>query len=130
MKELERLVFEKKRAEKSEKRLWRALQTLACTFVVRADGWKLLCAELHVDPDSLIRELPGHDSICEMEEQARQIACSPEEAAAYLRERAAERDEPANGEAPTVRREYPIVTAEDVARSMRKCLEMKLASWS
>src|SRR5262249_3447420 len=39
----------KKEARKREKRLWQGLQTSAYRFVVRADGWKLLCAELGID---------------------------------------------------------------------------------
>ena len=102
---------------------------MAYRFVVRADGWKLLCTELHIDPDVLLRQLPGYESIRKMEEEARLIACTPEQAIAYLRE-AAERDEPAKDKAAAVRREYHLDSAEDVARSMRKFLAERLDSWS
>jgi hypothetical protein len=77
----------------------------------------------------LLRELPGYQSIREMEERARHTACTPEQAIAYLQE-GAKGDEPQPCEPPAVRREYRIDTAEDAARTMRKFLDEQLDSWS
>jgi hypothetical protein len=115
--------------QKRHDRLWRAVQTLAFRFVVRADGWKLLCRQLQIDPDVVLRDLPGYEAVCQMEGVARLIACTAEEALACLRE-GADRDAAANGETSPGRRDYRLDTAEEVARSMRACLAEQLAAWS
>jgi hypothetical protein len=63
-----------------------------------------------------------------MEEVARLMAFSAEEALAYLRA-GVEADRPAEGDTPAVRREYRLDTAADVARSMRAFLRARLESW-
>jgi hypothetical protein len=110
-------------------RLWRAIQTLAFRFVVRADGWKLLCRQLQIDPVVVLRELPGCETVCQMEGVARLIACTAEEALAWLQEGAAG-DAEAQEESPQERRQYRLDSAEEVARSMRSFLEGELAGWS
>jgi len=122
--EQDALLDKGKETRKRDQRLWKAAKTMAYRFVVRADGWKLLCAELHLDADSLLQKLPGYENLRHMEELARAIACSPEEAVANLRE-AEKRLRPA-----AAQREYHIDTAEDVARSMRTFLDEQLTSWS
>jgi hypothetical protein len=125
----EPLPGETQQVKKRQDRLWRGVQTLAFRFVVRADGWKLLCRQLQIDPDVVLRDLPGYQTVCQMEEVARLIACTAEEALACLRE-GAERDGAAEGESSPVRRDYRLDTAEDVARSMRAFLAGELAAWS
>ena len=110
-------------------RLWRAVQTLAFRFVVRADGWRLLCRQLQIDPDVVLRDLPGYETVCQMEGVARLLACTAEEARACLRE-GAEREAAAKGESPPVRQDYRLDTAEEVARSMHAFLAGELAAWS
>ncbi len=110
-------------------RLWRAVRTLAFRFVVRADGWKLLCRQLQIDPVVVLRELPGYETVCQMEGVARSIACTAEEALAWLQEGGAG-DAEAEGESPRERRHYRLDSAEEVARSMRAFLEGELAGWS
>jgi hypothetical protein len=46
----------------------------ALRFVVDADAWKLFCAELQIDPDALLRHLPGCKLEQGMEAVARRIA--------------------------------------------------------
>jgi hypothetical protein len=111
-----------------DERRWRLLKMLAYRYVVRADGWRLLCAELPIDPEVLLRELPGYDSVRQMEQVARLIAFSAEEALAFLRAEA-EAARPAEEGARAVRREYQIATAADVARSMREFLKARLGEW-
>jgi hypothetical protein len=110
-------------------RLWRAVQTLAFRFVVRADGWKLLCRQLQIDPDVVLRDLPGYETVCQMEGVARLLACTAEQALACLRE-GAEREAAAKGASPPVRQDYRLDTAEEVARSMHAFLAGELAAWS
>jgi hypothetical protein len=117
----EALLGDKEATAEEEQRLSETLQTVAYRFVVRADGWKLLCAELHIDADVVLRQLPGYDSIRAMEEVARRTACTPQQAIAYLCQ---------NGERDDLGREYAIATAEGEARSMRKFLEECLEAWS
>jgi hypothetical protein len=91
---------------------------------VRADGWKQLCAELSIDPDVLLRGQPGFDTLVRFEEQVRPIAFNAEEASACCRERVARRHGGKN-EPSGSGREYRLVTAADVARSMREFLEKR-----
>jgi hypothetical protein len=107
----------------------KTLQTLAHRFVVRADAWTLLCAELHIAPNVLLRELPGYDTVQAMEKIAREVACTAEQAIAYLRQ-GREAKEPATGAGPSEGGEFRIATAEDEARCMREFLEERLEAWS
>ena len=111
-----------------QERRWQLLKMLAYRYVVRADGWRLLCAELPIDPDVLLKELPGYDAVQQMEQVARLIAFRAEEALAFLRADA-EASRPAEDERPAVRREYQMVTAADVAQSMRAFLQARLDAW-
>jgi hypothetical protein len=111
-----------------DERLWQILKMLCYCYVVRADGWRRLCTELHIDPVVLLKELPGYDAVQQMEQVARQLAFSAEEALAFLRGEAEAR-RPAEEETPAVRREYKIDTAADVAQSMRAYLQERLDEW-
>jgi len=111
-----------------QQRLGKMLKVLAHFVAVRVDGWQLLCAGLHLDPDTLLRQLPGYEAVQGMEQLARLGACTAAEAAAYLQE-TAEPDSPAAGEAPAGRQQCHIDTAADVARPMREFLQAHLASW-
>lgn len=96
-------------------------------FVVRADGWKQLCAELSIDPDVLLRGQPGFDTLVRFEEQVRPIAFNAEEARVCLRgivARHGGENEPSGSG-----REYRLDTAADVARSMREFLEKRRDAW-
>src|SRR5205823_43309 len=104
----------------------RRLRLLAFQFVLDADAWKLLSAELRLDPEAILRHLPGCDLVRDVEEAARAIAFTAEEALACLRAQpeAAE----AAGEAPA-RREQSLDTAVDVARGMREFLAERARRW-
>jgi hypothetical protein len=125
----EPLPGETQKGKKRHDRLWRGIQTLAFRFVVRADGWKLLCRHLQIDPDFVLRDLPGYETVCQMEQVARPIACTAEEALAWLQQ-VTERDAAAEGALPQLGPGYRLDTAEDVARSMREFLEEEMAAWS
>ena len=76
---------------------------------VEADAWKLVCAERNVEPDGLLRELRGFETIRQAEESARLTLWTADEAAAYLKETGAK-----EGDLPTV---------ECAAQSMRKFID-------
>jgi hypothetical protein len=107
----------------------RHVQMHAFRFILGADAWKLFCAELHIDPEAILGHLPGCDLVRGMEEAAREVAFTPEEALAWLR-RPVEAAEAAAGKAPAARREYRMDTAADVAREMREFLEERAGRWA
>jgi hypothetical protein len=113
---------------KRQERRWQWLKLLSYRYVVRADGWRLLCTEMPIDPEVLLKELPGYDAVKQMEQVARLIAFNAEEALAFLRADAEAR-RPAEDDTAGVRREYRIDTAADVARSMRDFLQSRLDEW-
>jgi hypothetical protein len=43
-----------------ELRLLASLRNLATRMIALHDGWRLFCAELHIDPEVTIRDLPGY----------------------------------------------------------------------
>jgi hypothetical protein len=83
---------------------------------------------MSIDPEVLLKELPGYDAVKQMEQVARLIAFGAEEALAFLRAEA-EAGRPAEDDTAGVRREYPIDTAVDVAQSMRELLQARLDAW-
>lgn len=102
---------------------------LAFRFLVITDGWKLLCAELHLEPDFPERYLPEADQMAHMEAEARELAFTHDEALAHLR-RQVEASEPAEAREPEIRRTYRIDTAADVAQTMREYLDDHRKSWA
>lgn len=111
-----------------DERRWQLLQMLCYRFLVSADGWRLLCSQMHIDPVVLLKNLPGYDAVQQMEPVARLFAFKAEEALAFLRADA-EACRPIEMETGTVRREDKIDTAEDVAQSMRAFLQTLLEEW-
>jgi hypothetical protein len=75
-------------------KLWSLARQLLHRFLVYADAWQRFCAELGIDPQALSRDYPGSDTLKHMEELARPLACSPEEAAAHARQRNPEAEPP------------------------------------
>jgi hypothetical protein len=106
----------------------RHLRMVAFRFVIDADAWKLLCAELRLDPEAILRHLPGCDLVRDMEQAARKIAFTAEEALAHVRSEL-EVAEAAAGLAPPAQRKYSMDTAADVAREMREFLEEWAQRW-
>jgi hypothetical protein len=104
------------------------LRLLAFRFVVAADAWKLLSAELHLDPVAMLCHLPGCEAVRDTEEAARQVAFTPEEALAYLRSRP-EAEEATAGGTPAAHSEHRLDTAADLAREMRAYLAARAGRW-
>jgi len=57
----------------------------AYLFLVESEGWNRFCAELNLDPDVLLRDVPGYDTVKVAEKIARVLAYTPEEAAQAVR---------------------------------------------
>ena len=95
--------------------MWASARLAAYRLCVEADAWKRVCGELNIDPEALLRDLPGYDTLRRTEEAARLSAWTPEEATAQLR-----RLGPADTEAPTV---------EGAARAMRQFIDQRVAWW-
>jgi hypothetical protein len=106
----------------------RQLRMVAFRFVIESDAWKLLCAELRLDPEAILRHLPGGDVVRDMEEAARQLGFTSEEALAYLRSRP-EAAEGAAGPAAAAGRKDHLDTAADLARGMREFLQERAQRW-
>src|SRR5207247_4552288 len=85
-----RAYLEKRPARRSRKRrgppLDKVLNVLTYRCVVQADAWKSLCADLHIDPDIVVRDYPCYATVRHMETLARVMPCSEAEAVASLRE--------------------------------------------
>lgn len=105
------------------------MRLLAYAVVARADGWRLLCAELHLDGEAFLRLLPGYEAVRRLEETARPLAFTQEEALAYLRD-AIQTDEDANAGKPVKERRISIDTPAQIAAAMREVLEQPLKDWS
>jgi hypothetical protein len=97
------------------KRLRETVGMFAYVLTVKVDGWRHFCAERQLDPEALMADLPGYDTVKRAEEAAWIMACTPEEAAAWLRERGDE-----TAQAPTV---------ESVAASLGAWVENWAATW-
>jgi hypothetical protein len=123
------LVPDTQSSRREYRRLWEVAEILAYRFVVRADGWKLLCADLHIDADVLLRHLAGYRKVREIEDTARFMACTPEQARAFFRN-ASKREKSSEANASAGPDEYRLETPEEQARAMRQHLDEKLAAWS
>jgi hypothetical protein len=97
-------------------RIEAAVSTIARRFCVEVDGWAVFCGALNIDPDALLADLPAFQTVSQMERTARVLANTPEEAAAYLRER---------GASDSAR----LPTAEEVADLYRELLSMGERRW-
>jgi hypothetical protein len=102
---------DKDRAE----RLWSVARLTAYRLNVEADGWTCFCAELHLDGEAMLRDLPCYDTLQRTQQTARLAACTATEAADYLLRLG-------QGDAA-------LPTVEGVARGLRKFLEARVAWW-
>jgi hypothetical protein len=61
------------------------VRMLAYVLTAKRDGWRRFCAELPVDPELLLNDVPAYDTVKRSEEAARLLAFSVDEARAWLR---------------------------------------------
>jgi hypothetical protein len=97
-------------------RLWRVARLTAYRIGVEADGWARFCAELHLDGEALLRDLPCYATLQRTQQTARLAACTPDEVADYQRRLGW------GGAAPP--------TAEGVAKGLREFLDWRVAWWN
>jgi hypothetical protein len=62
-----------------ESRLHQTLRLWGYLFVVETEAWNRFCAELHLDPEAVIRDMPGYPTVKKAEPSARAVAFSAEE---------------------------------------------------
>ncbi len=108
-------------------RLWAVARWFAHLAVVYAGAWRLLCAGLKVDPEALLRDLPGYDAVRRFEPTARASAFTAEQALAYLRGLAEGRAGPGPAGPERV---WRLDGAEEVARAWRACLDEWAGWWA
>jgi len=88
---------------------------VAYRIKVEAEAWNRFCAELQIDPEILLRDLPSYDTLKRGEETAAIAACTAEKAAALVRKVGREECKP-----PSV---------EDSAKEIRAFLDKLVAWW-
>ena len=118
--------LENRSARRSPKRagapLDKALNVLIYRCVVLADAWSSICADLHIDPEILVRDHPCYATVRHMERLARFTPCSMAEAVASVRE--LERfQEAATREALAEVDAAPLASVAGEVRWMREFLE-------
>jgi hypothetical protein len=111
-----------------DKRAGQLKRLLAYRLVVGMESWRLLCAELHIDADVLLRGLPGYEAVQQMEPLARLMAFSAEEALAFLRESVAF-GQSLGADTSGLQGEPRLETAAEVAQSLREYLRTRLDRW-
>jgi hypothetical protein len=98
-----------------EDRLKNVLRTWAYLFVVEADAWRQLAAELQIDQESLLRDAPSYDTLRQTEEAIRLTAFTEQEATEYLRQRGDQ--------------EAPPPTVKTTLAGMRAFLDNRVMWW-
>jgi hypothetical protein len=106
-----------------------ASRMIAYRCLVHAEGWRLFCGELGIDPDVLLRDLPGFDEVRRLHEQAREVAYTEAEARTFLRRAYRRRDSAGAASAEPGQSPEPE-TAAGVAASMRRFLRDTADDWS
>ncbi len=96
-------------------RLCDMIQLLAYRLCVETDAWRLLWGDLHIDSETLLRDLPCYSTIQLAERAARAIICTPEETAEIFG-----RIVPGDGKLPTV---------EASVQMMRAIIDQRVAWW-
>jgi hypothetical protein len=100
----------KGRQEKArQERRFGTVRMVAYLLTVHADAWGHFCAELRIDGDVLLKDLPGYDTAGLAEGAARLLAFSAAEAAAWLRRPGKEAAQ--------------VLTVESVVASLRELLD-------
>lgn len=99
----------------TEERLLVSVRLLASRLLVRAESWKLLCAELQIDTEILLKGMPGFETMQMTEEESRAMAFPPEEIVSVLKLAGVENPKPE--------------TAEEKVSEMRKFIDQHEAKW-
>jgi hypothetical protein len=97
------------------KRLRATVKAFAYLLTVKVDGWKQFCSEFNMDPDLLMKDLPGFATVRHAAEAAQLTVFTPDEVSAWMRQRGGE-----TARAPT---------AEDVAVSLSAFVNSWAEQW-
>ena len=108
-------------------RLWKIAQWYAYWFLVTADAWKRVCAEMMIDPEIPLRDNPGYENVKRLESVLRQSAFSAEEAADYFAQ-LHQRQDPMTYP-NEVSRKYQFETAEEMAERWGALLVQCSQNW-
>jgi hypothetical protein len=82
---LRRYVKDRDRRQQREFQIAFDARLEAYSFLVAREAWERFCAELHLDPEALLRILPGYATVQVAAASARVLAFSPEKAAEAFR---------------------------------------------
>lgn len=108
-------VLEEEQGE-PRRRLRAAMKVFAYILTIKLAGWRRFCSEFNIDPEFLMKDLPGFAIVQRTEESARIMACTPDEATAWMQKRGGE-----TAKMPTV---------EDEAASLWDFVDSKAKRWS
>jgi hypothetical protein len=101
--------------EEGEMRVWEVVKLYGYVIAANAEAWRQVSAGLGVEPDALLRLLPGYEASLEAERAAERWGFTPEEADAYLTRKEG--------------KERKAVRAEEYAEAMRGLLDRVTEWW-
>jgi hypothetical protein len=96
-------------------RLEATLRLVAWRYCFEVDGWSRFCEGLKIEADAFLKDLPGHETLREVEEEARLTAFTTEEAETHLRARS-------HGD-------LRLPTADELGRRWRRDLDHVASLW-
>src|SRR5262249_47729623 len=73
--------------KEQDERLLPIVRMAAYLVTARVDGWRMLCGEISIDSEVLLKELPGYTTVQRGEQAARAVAFTAEEAAVFVQAR-------------------------------------------
>ncbi len=100
--------------DEGDERFWKLMRATAYAVTLEADGWTQFCEAMRLDPECLLGGLEARDLLKMVEDNARDLAYTAEEALAYRRE---------GGSCAGVR------TPSVVAAELRKIFDAQKATW-
>jgi hypothetical protein len=119
--------LQNRKAHAQADRLWKVAQLSAYWFFITADAWNLVCAELLIDPEVPLRDLPGFANLKRLEAVLRSSAFSAQEAVDYLAE--LHKRHNAQSCPKELSRTYEIQNAADIAERWKEVLVECAFNW-
>jgi hypothetical protein len=110
--------FDPKRTEWEQKefRLLMAARLRAYLFLVQTEAWNRFCGELNLDPEAVLRDVPGYTTVKAAAETACILAFTSEEAAEAVRVQWGDSAE--------------VATVETTVAGLRKALAARESWWT
>jgi hypothetical protein len=110
-------------------RSYKLLRLQAYMFVLDAGAWKSFCSELHLDPEELLRALPGYDIVRRTQQVACSLEVTREQALGYLVE-LTNGDADTAGDNPAGVGDKGLPTMEALVGFMKEHLQAEFKKWS